>query len=85
MWVYQDSPLTMYNSTVSPLNPSSDYVIVTETFGDREIESNLTVLMTLPSDAGFYACVADNEVEGGVSIQNAFLSVQGKQTKLRIK
>ena len=78
-WIYQESPLTMPNMSISPLSENMDYAIDSLEMGDQEIESNLTVLTTLPSDTGFYACVADNEVEGRELIQNAFLSVQGKQ------
>ena len=30
--------------------------IITSTFGEREIMSNLTIIMADPSDAGGYAC-----------------------------
>ena len=34
--------------------------ISTSTFGEREIVSNLTVIMADPSDAGGYVCMATN-------------------------
>ena len=48
--------------------------------GERELESNLTVVATLPSDTGFYICFAENEVAGGIVMESAFLSVQGQWT-----
>ena len=44
--------------------------------GDRERSSNLTIVGVLPSDAGNYACTAENEVAIGASI--AVLMVYGK-------
>ena len=53
------------------------YTFMSTATGDREVESTLTVISTLPSDTGFYICRAENEVMGGVTFANASLTVQG--------
>ena len=50
--------------------------ISTSTFGDREIVSNLTIIMADPSDAGGYICIATNVV--GQDTTAADLIVHGK-------
>ena len=50
--------------------------ITTRTFGEREIVSNLTIIMADPSDAGGYACNATNVV--GEETAAAELTVHGK-------
>ena len=50
--------------------------ISTSTFGEREIVSNLTIIMADPSDAGGYACNATNVV--GQNTRAAELTVHGK-------
>ena len=46
------------------------------TFGEREIMSNLTIIMADPSDAGGYVCNATNVV--GQDTAAAGLTVYGK-------
>ena len=50
--------------------------INTSTFGEREIVSNLTIIMADPSDAGEYACNATNAA--GQDTATAELTVHGK-------
>ena len=50
--------------------------ISTSTFGEREIVSNLTIIMADPSDAGGYSCNATNAV--GQNTAAAELTVHGK-------
>ena len=50
--------------------------ISTSTFGEREIVSNLTIIMADPSDAGGYACNASNAA--GQDTAAAELTVHGK-------
>ena len=50
--------------------------ISSSTVGEREILSNLTVVMTDPSDAGGYVCNATNVV--GQDTAAAELTVHGK-------
>ena len=50
--------------------------ISTSTFGEREIVSNLTIIMADPSDAGGYACNATNAA--GQDTATAELTVHGK-------
>ena len=51
--------------------------ISNSTFGEREIVSNLTIIMADPSDAGGYACNATNAA--GQDTAAAELIVHGKQ------
>ena len=53
--------------------------ITTDTSGEREILSNLTIVMADPSDAqpGVYVCKATNEP--GQDTANAELTVHGKK------
>ena len=50
--------------------------ISTSTFGEREIVSNLTIIMADPSDAGGYVCRAANVV--GQDTAATELTVHGK-------
>ena len=50
--------------------------INTSTFGEREILSNLTIIMADPSDAGGYVCNATNTA--GQDTAAAELTVHGK-------
>ena len=50
--------------------------IITSTFGEREIVSNLTIIMADSSDAGRYACNATNVA--GQDTAAAELTVHGK-------
>ena len=54
--------------------------ISTSTFGEREIVSNLTIIMADPSDAGGYVCNATNIV--GQDTAAAELTVHGKWPSL---
>ena len=54
--------------------------ISTSTFGEREIVSNLTIIMADPSDGGGYACNATNVV--GQDTAAVELTVHGKSTWL---
>ena len=54
--------------------------ISTSTFGEREIVSNLTIIMADPSDAGGYVCNATNVA--GQDTAAAELSVHGKEPSL---
>ena len=54
--------------------------IITSTFGEREIVSNLTIIMADPSDAGGYACNATNAA--GQDTTAAELTVHGKEPSL---
>ena len=54
--------------------------ISNSTFGEREILSNLTIIMADPSDAGGYACNATNAA--GQDTAAAELTVHGKSTWL---
>ena len=57
--------------------------IGTSTFGEREIVSNLTIIMADPSDAGGYACMATNVA--GQDTAAAELTVHGKWLILKKK
>ena len=48
-------------------------------FGEREIVSNLTIIMTDPSDAGGYVCLVTNAA--GQENATAELTVLGKSLK----
>ena len=50
--------------------------ISNSTFGEREIVSNLTIVMADPSDAGGYACNASNVA--GQDTAAAELTIHGK-------
>ena len=50
--------------------------ISTSTFGEREIVSNLTIIMADPSDGGGYACNATNAAEQDTAAVE--LTVHGK-------
>ena len=84
VWLYLESPLMMTPSMESqppPLDETTGkYTVnrmnVNDT-EDREIMSTLTVVGTLPSDTGFYVCLAENVALGGVAFANASLTVQG--------
>ena len=80
LWFYVESLSDIMTMTMpQPLNDADgNYRIERTTMGDRELESNLTVLMTLPSDTGFYVCFAENAVAGGIAIASASLSVEGQ-------
>ena len=54
--------------------------ISTSTFGEREIVSNLTIIMADPSDASGYACNATNAA--GQDTAAAELTVHGRRTWL---
>ena len=54
--------------------------ISTSTFGEREILSNLTIIMADPSDAGGYVCMATNVA--GQDTAAAELTVHGKEPSL---
>ena len=47
------------------------------TFGEREIVSNLTIIMADPSDAGGYVCMATNAAGQDTAV--AELTVNGKE------
>ena len=67
------------NGTSFQLVPVDDAIeITTDTSGEREILSNLTLIMANPSDAqpGVYVCIATNEP--GQYTANAELTVLGK-------
>ena len=53
-----------------------EFIIAEQEIGDRERQSNLTILGTQLSDAGMYACVAMNEP--GTDTEQATLTVHGK-------
>ena len=83
VWLYLESPLMMTPSMVIPQpldETTGKYTVnrmnVSDT-EDREIMSTLTVVGTLPSDTGFYVCLAENVALGGVAFANASLTVQG--------
>ena len=80
VWFYLESLSDMSLMTMPPpLNETDgNYSVDREDFGDRELESNLTVIRTLPSDTGFYICFAENAVAGGIAMVNHFLSVEGQ-------
>ena len=80
MWFYLESLPDMPPMTMPPpLNETDgNYSVDREEFGDRELESTLTVIRTLPSDTGFYVCFAENAVAGGIVMVNGFLSVEGQ-------
>ena len=66
-------------SILPPLNKTGGkYSVTREEFGERELESTLTVFSTLPSDSGFYICFAENAVVGGIIMLNSFLTVEGQ-------
>ena len=50
--------------------------IINSTLGEREIVSNLTIIMVDPSDAGGYFCNATNAI--GQNTAAAELTVHGK-------
>ena len=50
--------------------------IISDNFGEREIMSNLTIIMADPSDAGGYVCQATNVA--GQDNATAELTVHGK-------
>ena len=50
--------------------------IISDNFGEREIESNLTIIMADPSDTGGYVCQATNVA--GQDNATAELTVHGK-------
>ena len=80
-WFYVESlsDITMTMNMPQPLNDADgNYRVDQMPMGDRELESTLTVLMTLPSDTGFYVCFAQNAVAGGIAIASASLSVEGQ-------
>ena len=54
--------------------------IINNTFGEREIMSNLTIIMADPSDAGEYVCMATNAA--GQDTAAAELTVHGKKPSL---
>ena len=66
------------NGTVQLLPVDDAIEISTYTSGEREILSNLTIIMADPSDAqpGVYVCIATNEP--GQDTANAELTVHGK-------
>ena len=80
LWFHQQPPIILPPLVMpTPLSETTgDYVIDENIDGEREIESNLTISSTLPSDTGFYVCFAQNEVAGGIVMESAFLSVQGQ-------
>ena len=59
------------------------FEISTSTFGERQILSNLTIIMADPSDAGRYVCMATNAA--GQDTATAELTVHGKWLILRKK
>jgi len=67
------------NGTSFQLVPVDDVIEITiDTSGEREILSNLTIIMANPSDAqpGVYVCIATNEP--GLDTASAELTVHGK-------
>ena len=54
--------------------------ISTSTFGEREIVSNLTIIMADPSDAGEYVCMATNTA--GQDTADSDFTVHGKEPSL---
>ena len=54
--------------------------ISSSTFGEREILSNLTIIMADPSDAGVYVCMATNAA--GQDTAAAELTVHSKWPSL---
>ena len=56
--------------------------VSSDNFGEREIVSNLTIIMTDTSDAGGYACLATNAA--GQDNRTAELTVHGKSLKWMI-
>ena len=79
-WFYLESLSDIMTMTMpQPLNETNgNYGIDQTELGDRELESALTVVMTLPSDTGFYVCFAQNAVAGGIAMASASLSVKGQ-------
>ena len=79
-WFYLESLSNMTPMTMpQPLNEmGGDYTIDRMESGDRDLQSNLTVSNTLPSDTGFYVCFAENAVDGGIAMADVFLSVEGR-------
>ena len=79
VWIYLESLADMSSMTMpSPLSETDgNYRVTRAESGDRELESNLTVVSTLPSDTGFYVCFAENAVAGGIIMVTASLSVEG--------
>ena len=79
MWFYLESLADVMLLQPMPLSGADgDYKVDFKEFGVRELQSTLTVISTLPSDAGFYVCFAENAVDGGLAMANAFLSVEGQ-------
>ena len=81
-WGYssQQCPATSSPDFFSLINETTgDYSVERVEIGDRILRSTLTVLTTLPSDTGCYACFAENEVVGGRTFANASLNVEGKR------
>ena len=80
LWFYQQPQILLPPLVMpAPLNDTTgDYVIDETVDGEREVESTLNVSSTLPSDAGFYVCLAQNEVAGEIVMANAFLSILGQ-------
>ena len=83
VWLYLESPLMVTPSMEAQLPPLDEttgkYTVSRINNGDRELMSTLTVVGTLPSDTGFYVCLAENEALGGVAFANASLTVQRKR------
>lgn len=78
-WFYVESLSDIMTMTMpQPLNTDGNYRVDQTEFGDRDLESTLTVLMTLPSDTGFYVCFAQNAVAGGIDMASASLFVEGQ-------
>ena len=73
LWYYVESLSDiMTMNRPEPLNDADgNYRVEQMPMGDRDLESNLTVLMTLPSDTGFYVCLAENAVAGGIVMASA--------------
>ena len=80
LWFYIESLSDIMTMNMpQPLNDADgNYGVEQIPIGDRELESNLTVFMTLPSDTGFYVCFAQNAVAGGVALASASLFVEGQ-------
>ena len=59
------------------------FEISTSTFGEREIVSNLTIIMADPSDTGGYVCMATNAAgQNTIAVE---LTVHGKWLILKKK
>ena len=55
---------------------SAGFKIEEQKIGDRERQSNLTIMSACPFDAGIYVCVARNEL--GTETEQATLTVHGE-------